>query len=47
MENIFFLSIHNEYAELILSGDKKWEFRENLNFGILDKKRLSEGDMFL
>lgn len=30
---IFFLSIHQNYAEMILSGTKSWEFRRNPNFG--------------
>jgi hypothetical protein len=30
---IYLLSIHSEYANMILSGDKKWEFRQNHLFG--------------
>lgn len=32
--SIFFLSIRSEFAEMIVSGVKRWEFRQNPRFGV-------------
>ena len=42
--NIFFLSVHSENVELILQKFKLWEFRRNLNFGIIQNHALLSGD---
>ncbi len=42
---VFFLSIQQEYVRLLLDGSKKWELRENPNFGILPGYELSRGDV--
>jgi hypothetical protein len=45
MKSIYFLSIHDQYVSLILSGQKQWEFRKNPRFGILPQAELCAGDI--
>ncbi len=41
MFNIYFLSIRKKYVEMILTGSKQWEFRQNPTFG----SSLEPGDL--
>lgn len=45
MSEIYFLSIHDQYVSMIMSGKKTWEFRKNPCFGILSDREIKKGDM--
>jgi len=45
MRNIFILSILSEYAEMILSGSKQWEFRRNPRFGTAGQEQIKPGNI--
>ncbi len=47
MSELFFLSIIEEYAQQILAGTKRWEFRENPEFGKAGDYTLRIGDRIL
>ena len=44
MAGIYLLSIYSQYVDMLISGEKLWEFRANPNFGITDRHRLQLGD---
>ena len=43
--NLYLLSVRNEYVEMIIDGVKKWEFRENSNFGVFRNRMISKNDL--
>jgi hypothetical protein len=42
---LFTLSLRRVYADMILSGDKRWEFRANPRFGASSNHHMSPGDV--
>ncbi len=45
IDNIYFLSIYDQYVSMIINGQKKWEFRENPRFGIHAEWEIEIGDV--
>jgi len=44
-QNIYLLSVRDEYVNMIIDGTKRWEFRKNPNFGISKNKIISRNDL--
>ena len=42
---MYFLSIHDQYLSKIIDGTKQWEFRANPRFGILTDSEIRKGDL--
>jgi len=45
MPEKYFLSIKNQYVNMIKSGYKQWEFRKNIRFGVFQEIQIQTGDI--
>ena len=45
LAGIYLLSIYSQYVDMLVSGEKLWEFRANPDFGITERYRLQIEDV--